>query len=68
MLLGEITTPSFIHVTVAAGEPDDVQFRVNAVLESEMMSSERMDNGAVRDSIKIITAGSSYGYILLNPF
>lgn len=46
MLLAASTIPSFVHVTVVAGEPEDVQFRVKGELESEVMPRDVIDTGA----------------------
>ena len=48
MSLAVSTAPSLVQVTVVAGEPDEVQFRVKGDLVSEVISSEMMDAGAVR--------------------
>lgn len=54
MPLAVSTAPSFIHVMVVAGEPEEVQLRVNRVPET--MLNDVIDTGAVCNYvIEIVT-------------
>ena len=52
MSLSASNAPSFVHVTVVAGEPVEVQFRVKRELKSEVVPRDVMDTGAVTKIMK----------------
>lgn len=47
MLLSESTKPSFLHVTLVAGEPAEMQLRMNGELEPELTARDVIEAVAI---------------------
>lgn len=48
VLLSETMTPSFLHMMLVAGDPDDVQFKENTEPEPVLSPSGVIDTGAMK--------------------